>query len=63
MGLAAGYVPLGPFSLPLSISYLLSGDDELVDLSLACVVEISDPLKFFMQVVLPRGVLQSMVWM
>jgi hypothetical protein len=60
VGLAAGYVPVGEFSLPLSIPYLLSGDGELVDLSLACALEISDPLKFFKEVVLPQGTLQSM---
>jgi len=60
VGLAAGYVPLGLFSLPMSIPYLLSGDGELVDISLVCVLEISDPLKFFKEVVLPKRILQTM---
>lgn len=59
VGLSAGYVPVGEFSLRLAFPYLLSGDGELVDLSLACVLEVSDPLKFFTEVVLPQGTFQS----
>jgi hypothetical protein len=59
VGLAAGYVPKEPFNLRMAIPYLLSGDGKLVDLNLACVLEVNDPVKFFTQVVLPQGTFQA----
>jgi hypothetical protein len=56
-GLKAGYVPGVEFAASAQCAYLLSGDGELLDARLVCALQISDPLRFFSEVVIPRGVL------
>lgn len=60
IGLAAGYVPAGEFDTPLKAPYILSGDGELLDLGLVGTLEITDPLRYFTEVVIPQGQVWSM---
>ena len=55
VGLAAGYVPAGEFTLPLKAPYLISGDGEMLDLRLVGELEITDPLRYFTEAVIPQG--------
>ena len=53
-GLLAGYVTSGEQEARLSAPYLLSGDGELLDLKLVAALEITDPVKYFTEVVIPQ---------
>ncbi|MGC1379332.1 MAG: SPFH domain-containing protein [Anaerolineales bacterium] len=55
VGLQCGYIPAQPPPACLRLEYLLSGDGELLDALLVCTVEISDPARFFHEIVVPRG--------
>jgi len=52
-GLSAGYIPEQPFAAFIKATNLLSGDDELVDASMLCLVTVADPVVFFRSQVLP----------
>ena len=54
-GLRAGYLPAQGFQASLKAANLLSGDNELLDASLLCQVEVADPARFFAEVVIPQG--------
>ena len=58
-GFTAGIIPEGFFSARLKAENLLSGDDQLMDASLLCEVEIIDGERFFTRQVLPRGIVQG----
>ena len=53
-GLRAGYVSTRPFNAQLRVPNLLSGDGELLDASLAGLVEVADPARFFTEQVIPQ---------
>jgi len=53
-GLIAGYVPGGTFSAWLGVVNLQAGDEQWVDISLFCSLELSEPLRFFCEQVVPR---------
>ena len=55
----AGVIRDGSFTAWVKAENLLSGDDELVDASLLCEVEIVDEERFFTQQVLPRRVIHG----
>ena len=55
----AGIIPGGSFTARVKAENLLSGDDELLDASLLCEVEIIDPARFFTRQVLPRQVIRG----
>ncbi|MCU0484848.1 MAG: SPFH domain-containing protein [Anaerolineales bacterium] len=58
-GLIAGYVPAEPFSAWANANNLLSGDDELVDISLVLAARVSEVETFFRQQVFPQGELHA----
>ena len=58
-GLRAGYVSGEGFPLRLKAANLLSGDEELVDASLLCSVEIADPERFFREFVVTNQVVSE----
>ncbi len=53
-GFWAGYLPSGTFPVMLAVNNLLSGDEQLLDLSLLCSARVSDPARFFTDMVIPR---------
>ena len=55
----AGIIPGESFTARVKAENLLSGDDELLDASLLCEVEIVDPARFFTRQVLPRQVIHG----
>ena len=58
-GFWAGYIPEEHFSVIVSITNLLSGDDKLLDLNLLCDVSVNDPKNFFLNVVVPPRELKN----
>jgi hypothetical protein len=58
-GLRAGFVPTQGFQASLKAPNLLSGDNELLDASLLCQVEVTDPPRFFTELVIPQGQVDS----
>lgn len=50
----AGYMPESPFAAFYNIPNLLTGDGELVDAGLLCLVKVANPLQFFQDQVMPR---------
>lgn len=58
-GLRAGYLPAQPFAAWLKAGSLLSGDQELLDASLLCMLEVGSSAQFFRQVIWPAGVLEA----
>ena len=58
-GLRAGYIPAQGFQAGLKTANLLSGDNELLDASLLCLVEVSDPARFFAELVIPHEQLNT----
>jgi hypothetical protein len=59
VGLQSGYISTGPLTACFRLEYLLSGDGELLDALLVCAIEISDPVRFFREIVVPRGELRD----
>ena len=55
IGLATGYVPQEPFMVPIKFPYMLSGDGELLDLTLVGSMQVVDPARFFSAIILPQG--------
>ena len=54
-GVRAGYVPAQPFTAWLEAdNHLLSGDDQLMDVSMLCGLEVSDAVRFFEEYVVPH---------
>lgn len=58
-GMVAGFVPAEPCPFQLQARYFFSGDGELLDAWLLAQAEITDPVRFFKEFVLPQGVLES----
>ena len=50
----AGFMPVDAFPAFCNLPSLLTGDEELVDASLLCLVKVANPLQFFQNVVMPR---------
>ena len=61
-GLRAGYVPSGEQSAPIPLQYVLSGDGDLLEGSLVCAFMVTDPGRFFNEVVVPNGEIWGHEW-
>ncbi len=58
-GLQVGFIPEKEFIALFKLEYLLSGDRELLDARLVCTIEIAEPVRFFSEIVVPRGEIRN----
>lgn len=54
-----GYLPADVFPAFYNLPNLLSGDDDLLDASLLCLVKVTHALQFFQGIVVPQGMVPA----
>lgn len=61
IGMTVGYLRPGEIAAGARLACLLSGDRELLDAHLVCLLEIQDAVRFFSEFVAPRGELRETI--